>query len=446
VTPTARSLAAEPLPGRDRPGHRRTIGRLAALSVFLTLPLAAQGTPGRGITVEAAYIADVIGTASGGIRRDVVYLDNLDLKLHLEGHELLGWPGALGFIYVLSNRGSSPETVVGDAQTVSNIDAPNAWRLYEAWLQQNLFQGRLSLLAGLYDLNSEFDVIESAGLFLNSSFGIGPEYAGSGRNGPSIFPVTSLGFRVKYTPHPSIYIEGLIADGIPGDTARPAATRISLGGGDGALIAAEAALLIHGAAQPEPLTHRVEAHNRSRRLGRGQPEVSYDGKIALGGWVYTGRFDDLAAGFTPGVPPQITGSYGIYLLAERTLYRETGGERGLTAFGRAGLARARVNRFAGYTGGGMVYAGPFPGRPEDECGIAVAVAFNSSSYRDWAAAQGPRPEAAETTVELSYRAQLGSWLALQPDVQYVVNPGTIPGRPNAWVLGLRGEVAFRWDP
>ncbi len=422
---------------------RRT---LTALAVLVTAPLAAQDGTERGILLEANYIGDAIGTAAGGIRRDVVYLDNLDLSLHLDGHRLLGWPGALGFIHVHSNRGHSPETLVGDAQSVSNIAAPRAWRLYEAWLQQNLLDGRLSLLAGLYDLNSEFDVIQSAGLFLNSSFGVGAEFGSSGHNGPSIFPVTSLALRVKYQPHPTFYIEGIIADGVPGDTARPTATRVSLGGGDGVLLAAEAAILIGAGGHPEPLTHRAEARNRSQLIGRGHAAASYNGKIALGGWAYTGDFEDLTALPGGGAPATVTGSFGAYLLAERTLYREPGGDQGLTVFGRAGLARTRVNRFGGYAGGGVVYAGLLPGRPEDECGIGVAAAFNSGPYRDWAAAQGPRPEVAETAVELSYRAQLGSWLALQPDVQYVVNPGTVPGRPNAWVLGLRGELAFSWRP
>jgi len=423
---------------------RRARRLLVTLWALIPLPLGAQDAPDHGILLEAGYIGDAIGTAAGGIRQDAVYLGNLDLKLHLEGHQLLGWPGALGFIYVLANHGESPESIVGDAQSVSNIAAPRAWRLYEAWLQQNLLAGRLSLLAGPYDLNTEFDVIQSAGLFLNSSFGIGPEYANSGHNGPSIFPVTSLGFRVKYRPHPSFYIEGIVADGVPGDTARPAATRISLGGGDGALIAVEVARLSGAADHPEPLTHRVEARNRSRRVGRGQSAVSYDGKVALGGWLYTGKFEDLSA--SAGTPATVTGSYGLYVLAERVLHREPGGEQGLTIFGRAGVARGRVNPFAAYLGGGAAYAGLIPGRPEDECGVAVAMAFNSNAYRDWAAAQGPRPEAAETAIELTYRAQLSSWLALQPGVQYVLNPGTVPGCPDAWVLGVRGELAFSWHP
>jgi signal transduction histidine kinase len=52
--------------------------------------------------------------------------------------------------------------------------------LEEGWIEQNLFGNQFSLLVGRYDLNSEFYRLHSAGLFLHSSFGIGPEFAQSG--------------------------------------------------------------------------------------------------------------------------------------------------------------------------------------------------------------------------------------------------------------------------
>jgi porin len=42
---------------------------------------------------------------------------------------------------------------------------------------------RLSLLGGRYDLNGEFYRLHSAALFLNSSFGMGPEFSQSGPGG-----------------------------------------------------------------------------------------------------------------------------------------------------------------------------------------------------------------------------------------------------------------------
>jgi len=48
----------------------------------------------------------------------------------------------------------------------------------------------------------------------------------------------------------------------------------------------------------------------------------------------------------------------------------------------------------------------------------------------------------ETTLELTYLAPLTSWLSIQPDLQYVVNPNTDPRVPNAFVGLIRIELAF----
>ncbi len=397
------------------------------------------------VALEVIYTGDVFGAVSGGRKRDAAYLDNLDLKLHLDGNGLIGWPGSLLFAYVLSNRGENPSRFVGDAQGVSNIAAPNAWRLYELWLQQNLFGGRMSLLAGLYDLNTEFDVLQSAGLLVNSSFGIGPDYAQSGRNGPSIFPVTSLGLRVKVRPKRGYYVEAVVLDGVPGDPDDPEATAIELSSDDGALIAAEIALFDRAEDDVRPLTARVGARNRSRRIGRGQTSARYVAKLAVGGWWYTSKLEELIGGGEPVAPPRRSGSFGVYALAERTVYREPEGTQGVMVFARAGLARSRVNRFSSYVGAGATYSGPIQGRPDDEMGLGVAVAINGDPYRRSRSAVGLETEGTETVVELTYRAQLLSWLAIQPDLQWVLNPNTEPGRANALVLGLRAEAAVKFQ-
>lgn len=51
----------------------------------------------------------------------------------------------------------------------------------------------------------------------------------------------------------------------------------------------------------------------------------------------------------------------------------------------------------------------------------------------------------ETTLELTYRAQVTRWLALQADAQLLFNPATNPdsgSRETAVVLGLRAQVSF----
>lgn len=47
----------------------------------------------------------------------------------------------------------------------------------------------------------------------------------------------------------------------------------------------------------------------------------------------------------------------------------------------------------------------------------------------------------ETVLELTYACQLAAWLAVQPDLQYVIRPGGLRAARNAWVLGLRIAVS-----
>jgi porin len=49
---------------------------------------------------------------------------------------------------------------------------------------------------------------------------------------------------------------------------------------------------------------------------------------------------------------------------------------------------------------------------------------------------------AEVAIELSYRAQITPWLALQPDLQYIVNPGFDGSVDDALAIGVRAEIAF----
>jgi porin len=95
-----------------------------------------------------------------------------------------------------------------------------------------------------------------------------------------------------------------------------------------------------------------------------------------------------------------------------------------------------VNQIGGYAGGGLTFTAPFPSRAQDALGLAVAASRNGSHYERAQMAAGA-PAAGETTMELTYLAQLGSWLSVQPDLQYVIHPGGTRSTRNAVVLGLR---------
>lgn len=351
------------------------------------------------VLLQATYTAEVIGNASGGVRRGTRYIDNFDLVFEADMEQLVGWNGAQVHVYGLYNNGNSISELVGDTQAVSNIETgTSALRLYEAWVDQKLGE-HVSVRAGLYDLNSEFDALDAAGLFVSSPHGIGTDFAQSGQNGPSIFPSTSLAARLAVTPAEGWTVRAAVLDGVPGDPAHPGRTTVKLGHGDGALLVGE-----------------IEAP-----LGGG--------KLLLGHWRYTADFDRNDGNGTGG------GNAGTYVRAEVPLIDRSG--RTVDGFVRFGTASGRYNMFDRFASSGLKFSGWVPGREEDEFGIAVAAAFTSDS---WRAATGAG--ASEVAVEATYRAQVAPWLAVQPNIHYIRRPSADPAIANALVIGLRAEASF----
>jgi porin len=367
----------------------------------------------KGIDAEIVYKFDVISNTSGGAKTGTDTLDNLDVKFSFDGEKLFGSPGTTALIYFLNNNGGRPgATLVDNAEGVDNIEVQNSGgKLYEAWIQQNFMKDQFSILAGLHDLNSEFYVTETSGLFIRPTFGIGSDMSQSGRNGPSIFPNTSACVRLKVQPSRNYSVQVAAFDGVPGNPDNPRGTHVDFKHGDGALIVGEADYLPGG--------------------------ESPNGKLGVGAWRYTEKFDDFTDTDDLGNPLQRP-SNGMYVLAERGIYRVPGhDDQGLKLFVRFGVADGDVNRFDYAWSTGAVYTGLF-GRENGRLGIGVEGAHNSRKYRESVGSA----DASTKAYELTYSDNLTPWFLIQPDVQYIIDPDTNPELRNALVVGTRFTVKF----
>lgn len=374
----------------------------------------------KGVDLAVIYIGELNSNLSGGVQRASTYLGNLDLRLSLNGEKLAHLKGASMFLYLLGDHGGHPSENIGDAQVTSSIEtAADAFKVYEIWFQQLFYDDRFSLLFGLHDLNSEFYVTETSGLFFNSSFGIGMELSQTGVNGPSIFPTTAPALRVRVEPSKSLYLQLGLFNAQAGDPENPRGTQISLNAEDGLLMISEIAYL------------------------RGKEDTQeLPAKYGIGVWAYTHTFDhqNNLIGTDPsdpsvGVPVQQI-SHGAYFLADQ------GVSEGLSLFFRYGVASSEVNRFSSALGAGLVYTGLIPGRDKDRLGLAFARAENGGEYRAAQEAAGLATTDAESTFEAIYRIELIPGVALLPDFQYVMSPNTDPTLEDAKVLAVRFELSF----
>jgi len=105
---------------------------------------------------------------------------------------------------------------------------------------------------------------------------------------------------------------------------------------------------------------------------------------------------------------------------------------------------------------GIVLHCPFAYRTDDSIGFGVGYAHVSNRAagldQDTAYYTGTYTptRSNEKFAELTYQYQVAPWLQLQPDMQYVINPGGGVANPadptnrikNELVVGLRANIAF----
>lgn len=374
----------------------------AALAVVWTVPSAAMAAgadddapaPPVPVTVSLHESLDLWRNTQGGVRVGDTQLNKLQIVVDFDGDAMgrQGWSARVQ--YFRTNGESLSGGRIGDIQTASNIEALSADRLMEAWIERRI-GGLGAIRAGLMDLNADFDSIEPAGLFINSSHGIAPELSKSGLNGPSIFPVSSLGVHASWSPSKLVTLRAAAFDGVPGDPDHPKAfAAVELSRRDGALL-----------------------------IGQVDWKLAGEAQASFGAWGYTASFDRLDQ---PGRRQH--GQGGAYAYVQGALPVGTG----WTGWVRVGLADPTVATVSNYLGLGIVKSAPFAGREDDRLGFAIARAGLSAAARR----ANALPQA-ETTFEATYHYQVNDVFAVQPDVQYVRHPASQSGLRDALVIGLR---------
>lgn len=372
----------------------------------------------RGIEIDLAHAGDVIAVTDGGEARSTYFSGLVEAGVSLDAEKLFGWSGTQVFVLGIGTFGRDPGDGAGSAHAPSNLANIDTAKLLEAWVERAFFDDRLTILGGLYGADAEFDVKETAGVFINGGFGTGLDLSETGLNGPCVYPTTCLGLRAKLQATEAHYVQAAVLDGVAGDPDDARGTQVILGGDDGLLFLAEAGF--------------QQRADQGRFL-----------RAALGAWHYTTDFDDLLATDPQGEPRRRQGTQGLYGLLEGTLYTEPGQlTQGLSGFLRLGVADEDVNQVGFYAGGGLVYTGLFPARDEDVLGFGISAAFNGDRFEAAQEAAGAPVDSRETAFELTYWIPVLPWLSVQFDAQYIKNPSTDPTLDDATLVGLRYQVTF----
>ncbi len=371
-------------PARWRQHRGAGPGRPALL---LAAALAAQGsaalaasdggrdapTFGAALSLDSERVTNLGGGIAPGSATDHL----LKARLWIDG-ALFGLPAgsrlAAGFIHTWDGRPGA--TLVGDAQGFSNIAATPRSSLYTLYYRQRLADSGWTVRLGLVPADRYFDTADSAGLLINSSFGVQPTW--SANTVAPIYPTAGIGAMATWS------------DGRWRNRA--------------------------GVFQADPRA-RGSAFERGFLL---LDEVNFGASAAttykVGAWSYHPH--------DPPSAPLPKTTWGGYAIAEHALNAAANAP---TAFVRVGWSPPKASVIPlGFQIGVLVPA-PFTTRPDDQLSLGIA----SAHLRD---------QGVETAYEATYLIALSRHVSLQPDVQYVANPGGT--YPDATVATLRLHAEF----
>jgi porin len=301
-----------------------------------------------GIDYSIGYAVEVLGNTSGGQDRGVVSEGLLKLQLDLDTEGMGLWRGGQFHASALYTHGDSlTQRFTGDLFTFSNLDAPDAFRLFEFWFQQALIPDRLTLRVGQLAADEEFAGTEHGCLFINGTCGWPAILA---LNVPSpAYPIGTLGARLELTLDPGWTLRGAVYNGDP----YPLTDDGSPENGHGTHFDWQDSLTL------------IEVR---KSWNDGDPAAGLPGSAKIGAWYHSGLFEHprydtqglpLADPTSHGEPEVNRGHWGGYIAFDQQVWRETGDspEQGLAVFGRGGRSgRAAAFGLVGVHREGVVAA------------------------------------------------------------------------------------------
>ena len=367
-----------------------------------------------GLQVALTYTADILGNATGGINRKVRYFHNIGFDFLFDLEKMLRIPGAHFHLAVSQRTGNSlSDEDIGNVFNVAEVCCgPTTQVVTVAWEQQ-LFDNRVGIRAGHLSMGDDFATSPLYWQYVTSGI--------DGNPGSLVFnvpfteyPDATIGARVRVRPIEHLSVQfGVYNDDLDANSAHGGNFAVNFS--DGVMLLAE-----------------VSYHDRL-----GDVQQALPGHFSIGGFYHTGRFQRFGAPPGSHLPSDTEyGNAGVYAAVDQMVCRfgDAPDPRGLLPFvALVGAPDDDISTFPFFFDAGVVVRGPIRSRPFDDVLFGIVYGAFSPALR----AAGDAPQHFEMVLEWSYIWQITPWLQLEPNVQYVIEPGGTGQIPNALVLGAQ---------
>jgi len=410
-----------------------------------------------GMTLSIVEQSEVLGNVSGGSRQGFAYEGLTTATLQMDTQRAFNWDGGLFNVSGLQihGRNLSADNLLS-LQTASGIEADRSTRLWELWYQQK-FGDRLDVKLGQQSLDQEFMVSQNALYFVNTMFGWPMLPSANMPGGGPAYPLSALGARARVHVSDSVTLLAGIFNGSPvsDNTGDPQmnnryGTSFPLNGGVLAIAELQYSYPSSGTLVRAGDT---EALARTYKIGIWYDSESFADQ----------RFDNtglsLADPASTGNPAMHRGNYAIYAVADQMIYRwKDDPDHNINVFVRPMIAPQQDRNLINFSiNAGLAIHEPLPGRGSDVFGLGMGfarVSNGATGFDQDTALFNPGVYSpvrhTETYIEATYLYQIMPWWQVQPDIQYVFNPGggiVNPNNPtesvkNELVIGVRTNITF----
>ena len=186
----------------------------SSIAANLPYDAARASLAARGLNYGLNYTGEVYDVLSGGLSRGATYNGLVEAYADVDLEKMVGWKGGTlhANVYYIHGEGATTKRI-GNIFAVSNIEGLETFRLDELWFEQALFEDKLKIKLGAIAADTEFFIADTAGAFLNGTFGWAGIVASNMVQGGPAYPLTSMGARVQFDPTENVTVLAALFNG-----------------------------------------------------------------------------------------------------------------------------------------------------------------------------------------------------------------------------------------
>lgn len=397
-----------------------------------------------GVEIIANYTNNIASNPVGGMSQGITYCDNFSFGVQLDFEKLIGWQGLTLAVSGLNRDGTNlSQDYIGNQFTVQQVYGGSALMFYALAFEQKFLDDKVALKFGRFATGDDFASSPLYWLYMNNGIDGNPQ-ALPVNSQFSAYPWAVWGARLRVDPTPeynALFGVYQVSDRIFVRNYR--GLDWSMRPNDGVQF------LMQLGWTPEFFKRPVESGstNDGKQIADGKSAKKTFDKVEMKG--YPGHYW-FGMYYSPWYFPQIgnreraNNSYGFYWHADQMVFQERpGSDQGLTLWTAFVLSpQQNIAKIPFQMNAGAVYKGLIPLRDDDYTCFGVVYGTFSDVYAQGVADSGGGVPTYELVFEVNYKIQLTKFAFVQPDVQWVINPGGTGNIPNALVLGAQMGVTF----